>query len=65
MFAIAHQTIGARLVTVEEAALLGETEPAACVTMQRLVYDDTGRFVELGRHIYRASQYTVQTSLVI
>ena len=42
-FAIAHQTIGARLVTSEEAALLGETEPAACVTMQRLVYDDTGR----------------------
>ena len=64
-FAIAHQTIGARLVTSEEAALLGETEPAACVTMQRLVYDDTGRLVELGRHIYRASQYTVQTSLVI
>ena len=65
MFAIAHQTIGARLVTTEEAELLGETEPAACVTMERLVYDDTGRFVELGRHIYRASQYTVQTSLVV
>ena len=63
-FAIAHQTIGARLVTAEEAELLGETEPAACVTMQRLVYDDTGRLVELGRHIYRASQYTVQTSMV-
>lgn len=64
-FAIAHQTIGARLVTTEEAELLGETEPAACVTMQRLVYDDTGRLVELGRHIYRASQYSVTTSLVI
>jgi GntR family transcriptional regulator len=65
VFAIAHQTIGARLVTVEEAELLGETEPAACVTMERVVYDDTGRFVELGRHIYRASHYTVQTSLVV
>ena len=64
-FAIAHQTIGARLVTTEEAELLGETEPAACVTMQRLVYDDTGRLVELGRHIYRASQYSVTISLVI
>jgi DNA-binding GntR family transcriptional regulator len=64
-FAIAHQTIGARLVTTEEAELLGETEPAACVTMERVVYDDTGRLVELGRHIYRASQYSVQTSLVI
>jgi GntR family transcriptional regulator len=65
VFAIAHQTIGARLVTTEEAELLGETEPAACVTMERLVYDDTGRFVELGRHIYRASHYSVQTSLVV
>jgi GntR family transcriptional regulator len=64
-FAIAHQTIGARLVSSEEAVLLGESEPAACVTMQRLVYDDTGRLVELGQHIYRASQYTVQTSLAI
>jgi DNA-binding GntR family transcriptional regulator len=64
-FAIAHQTLGARLVTPDEATLLGETEPAACVTMQRLVYDDTGRLVELGRHIYRASQYSVTTSLVI
>jgi DNA-binding GntR family transcriptional regulator len=64
-FAIAHQTIGARLLTSEEAELLGETEPAACVTMERVVYDDTGRLVELGRHLYRASQYTVQTSLVV
>ena len=64
-FAIAHQTIGARLLTSEEAELLGETEPAACVTMERVVYDDTGRLVELGRHLYRASKYTVQTSMVI
>jgi DNA-binding GntR family transcriptional regulator len=33
--------------------------------MERVVYDDTGRLVELGRHLYRASQYTVQTSLVV
>jgi DNA-binding GntR family transcriptional regulator len=33
--------------------------------MQRVVYDDTGQLVELGRHIYRASQYSVQTSLVV
>lgn len=64
-FAIAHQTIGARLLSTEEAELLGETEPAAAVTMERVVYDDTGRLVELGRHLYRGSQYTVQTSLVV
>ncbi|WP_181779867.1 GntR family transcriptional regulator [Pseudonocardia pini] len=64
-FRIAHQTIGARLMTPAEAELLGEPEPAACVTMQRSVYDDTGRFVETGMHVYRASQYTVRTSLVV
>ena len=64
-FAIAHQTIGARLLDPEEADLLGEARPAACVTMERIVYDDTGRLVELGRHVYRASQYTVQTTLVV
>jgi GntR family transcriptional regulator len=64
-FRIAHQVIGARLLTPAEALLLGEAEPAACVTMQRSVYDDTGRFVETGLHVYRASQYTVRTSLIV
>lgn len=64
-FAIAHQSIGARLLTDEEAELLGEATPSAGVTMERFVYDDTGHLVELGRHIYRASQYSVHTSLVL
>lgn len=64
-FAIAHQSIGARLLAPEEAALLEDAEPAACVTMERIVYDDTGRLVEIGRHIYRASHYTVQASLTL
>jgi GntR family transcriptional regulator len=64
-FRIAHQSIGARLMTTAEAALLGEEEPAACVTVRRSVYDDTGAFVETGMHVYRASQYTVRTSLVV
>jgi GntR family transcriptional regulator len=62
---IAHQRIGARLATDEEAALLGETPPAACLTVERIAYDDTGQFVEYGRHIYRATHYSVQSSLVV
>jgi len=62
---IAHQRIGARLMTDEEATLLGEETPAACLTMERLAYDDTGQFVEYGRHIYRATYYSVQSSLVV
>lgn len=61
---IAHQRIGARLLDPEEAELLGETLPAACLTATRVVYDDTGRFVESGRHLYRASEYFIQASLV-
>jgi hypothetical protein len=32
--------------------------------MERVVYDDTGRFVEFGQHIYRSSMYQLQSSLV-
>lgn len=63
--AIAHQTIGARLADAEEAGLLEQTPPLACVTAERIVYDDAGSLVELGRHLYRADRYTVQTSLVL
>ena len=63
--AIAHQTIGARLADSAEAAVLEETLPAACVTAERIVYDDAGRLVELGQHVYRADRYSVQSSLVV
>src|SRR5204863_7822404 len=46
---IAHQRIGARLMTAEEAGLLAEEVPAACLTVERIAYDDTGQFVEYGR----------------
>ncbi len=62
---IAHQRIGARLMSEEEAELLSEPPPAACLTVERIAYDDTGQFVEYGRHIYRATHYGVQSSLVV
>jgi GntR family transcriptional regulator len=61
---IAHQSVGARLLTAEEADLLEEETPAACLTMERTVYDDTGRFVEYGQHVYRSSLYKLQSSLI-
>ncbi|WP_224388367.1 GntR family transcriptional regulator [Pseudonocardia sp. ICBG1293] len=63
--AIAHQTIGARLADAEEAGLLEQPRPLACVTAELIVYDDAGALVEVGRHLYRADRYTVQTSLVV
>ena len=62
---IAHQQISARLMTPEEADLLKERTPAACLTVDRLAYDDVGRFVEFGRHIYRPNFYSIQSSLQV
>jgi GntR family transcriptional regulator len=61
---IAHQQISARLMSEEEAELLDEETPAACLTVDRLAYDDLGQFVEFGRHIYHAGHYSIQSSLV-
>jgi GntR family transcriptional regulator len=62
---IAHQRINARLMTQEEAELLEEEMPAVCLTVDRVAYDDTGQFVEFGRHVYRAAHYSIQSSLVV
>ena len=62
---IAHQRISARLMTEEEADLLDEETPAACLTVDRIAYDDVGHFVEFGRHMYHAAHYSIQSSLVV
>ena len=62
---IAHQQISARLMTDEEAELLDEETPAACLTVDRIAYDDVGQFVEFGRHVYDAAHYSIQSSLVV
>ncbi|MFB9690826.1 GntR family transcriptional regulator [Amycolatopsis plumensis] len=59
----AEQNIGARLATEEDAELLHEEPGAALLTMQRTTYDDSGRVVEYGWHVYRASRYTFNLSL--
>lgn len=60
----ADQTIGARNATAEEARLLGERRGAALLTMQRTAYDDHGRVVECGDHIYAASRYSFALSML-
>jgi DNA-binding GntR family transcriptional regulator len=61
---VAHQRIGARLARAEEARLLDEPPRAALLTMQRVAFDDHGTPVELGRHLYRASRYDFEATLV-
>jgi len=60
----ADQVIGARTSTAEEARLLGEPRGAALLTMQRTAYDDHGRAVEYGTHIYAASRYSFSLSML-
>ncbi|WP_299950716.1 GntR family transcriptional regulator [uncultured Modestobacter sp.] len=61
---VAHQRIGARLARADEARLLGEPPRSALLTMQRTAFDDKGSPVEHGRHVYRASRYDFETTLV-
>ena len=59
----AQQTIGARVADAADAELLGETPGAALLTMTRTTYDESGRVVEYGWHVYRASRYSFNLSL--
>ena len=59
----AKQIIGARNATTREAELLHERRRAALLTSTRITYDQSGRVIEYGQHIYRASRYTFETSL--
>jgi DNA-binding GntR family transcriptional regulator len=60
---IARQSIGARAATAAEARALGETRGAPLLTMVRAAYDDQGRAVEHGSHLYRASRYSFDLTL--
>lgn len=61
----ATQVVGARLASADEVALLREDEGAAVITMERIAYDETGTVIELGRHVYAASRYSLEMSLHI
>ena len=60
---IAKQSIGARTATAAEARALGERKGAPLLTMERSAYDEQGRAVEHGRHVYRASRYSFDLTL--
>jgi GntR family transcriptional regulator len=61
----AQQAVGARTGTEEECALLAEPAGAALLTVRRTTYDDRGRPVEYGAHVYRASRYTLEFRLLV
>lgn len=60
----ATQTVGARRATAQEARTLVESRGAALLTMERTAYDDAGRAVEHGSHVYAASRYSFEVQLL-
>lgn len=60
---IARQSIGARSANDAEAAALHEQPGAALLTMTRTAWDSRGVAIEHGRHLYRASRYTFDSTL--
>jgi DNA-binding GntR family transcriptional regulator len=60
---IAKQAIGARAATAAEARALGERKRAPLLVMERSAYDEQGRAVEHGHHVYRASRYSFDLTL--
>ena len=61
---VANQRVGARDGSVDECRLLSEPESSPVMTMERLTHEDSGRPVEWGRHVYRASRYEFCMTLV-
>ncbi|MDO4664853.1 MAG: GntR family transcriptional regulator [Actinomycetaceae bacterium] len=61
--AYASQSVSARLADSEEVVLLEEETEMALLTMQRTSYLEDGTVVELGRHVYRPSLYSIRFTL--
>jgi DNA-binding GntR family transcriptional regulator len=61
---VAHQRIGATAATAATAELLGQQPGSPLLAMQRTAFDDVGRAIEYGTHVYRPEMYTFDVTLV-
>ena len=61
---LAHERIGAMVADEEHAEMLGEQVGAALLTMERKSFANDGSVVEYGFHVYRASRYSFEVTLV-
>ncbi len=62
---VANQVIGARAATSAEARILNEPRGAPVLTMTRTAWDEAGKPVEYGSHIYRAGRYSFELNLTV
>ncbi|MEE1650257.1 GntR family transcriptional regulator [Brachybacterium sp. J144] len=61
---LAHERIGATVADEEHAELLEEQVGAALLTMERKSFANDGSVIEFGYHVYRASRYSFEVTLV-
>ena len=61
---LAHERIGATVADEEHAELLEEEIGAPLLTMERKSFANDGGVVEFGYHVYRASRYSFEVTLV-
>ena len=59
----ALQRIGARSASPTDAALLGIPVGSALLTMRRVMRDDSGTPIEVGEHIFDASNYSIEMTV--
>lgn len=60
---LASQRVGARTATAAEARQLAERRGACVLTMHRITYDQKGRPIEVGDHLYRPTMYSFEFAL--
>lgn len=61
---VAKQRIGAREAGATESELLDIPKGGALLTMSRTAFDNSGRAVEFGQHVYRPDLYSFEVTLV-
>jgi DNA-binding GntR family transcriptional regulator len=61
----ATQRISAKNSTTNESLLLDEPRGTALLTMERTTFDASGRAIEFGQHVYRASRYALVSAVTI
>lgn len=61
---VAKQRIGARAAGGSESELLDIPKGGALLTMSRTAFDNSGRAVEFGQHVYRPDLYSFEVTLV-
>lgn len=61
---VAKQRIGAREASGPESEMLDVRKGSALLTMSRTAFDNSGRAVEFGQHVYRPDLYSFEVTLV-